>query len=79
MCSESGVDKDSAKAIRKSFGAHLRELRQKAGLSQEELADLAGLDRSYIGGVERGERNVSLVNIHKIARALKIRPGGLFQ
>ncbi|MCA0250495.1 MAG: helix-turn-helix domain-containing protein [Proteobacteria bacterium] len=70
---------DNAKAIREGFGKRLREVRQKANLSQEELADLAGLDRSYIGGVERGERNVSLVNIHKIARALKIRPGDLFQ
>lgn len=73
------MDDNSAKAIRESFGKRLRELRQKAGLSQEELADLAGLDRSYIGGVERGERNVSLVNIHRIARALKMKPGGLFQ
>jgi transcriptional regulator with XRE-family HTH domain len=70
---------DSAKAIRKRFGQRLRELRTKADLSQEELADLAQLDRSYIGGVERGERNVSLVNIHKIARALKLKPGDLFQ
>ena len=79
MCFEYSVDKDSAKAIRESFGARLRELRQKGRLSQEELADLAGLDRSYIGGVERGQRNVSLVNIHKIARALTVKPGGLFQ
>jgi len=70
---------DNAKAIREGFGKRLREVRQKANLSQEELADLASLDRSYIGGVERGERNVSLVNIHKIARALKIRPGDLFK
>ena len=67
------------KAIRESFGQRLRELRLKANLSQEELGDLAGLDRSYIGGVERGERNVSLVNIHKIARALSMKPGSLFQ
>lgn len=52
------------------FGAHLRKLRQAADLSQEQLADLAGLDRSYVGGVERGERNVSLENIAKIASAL---------
>jgi transcriptional regulator with XRE-family HTH domain len=69
---------ENAKAIREAFGKRLRELRQKADLSQEELADLATLDRSYIGGVERGQRNVSLVNIYRIARALKIKPGGLF-
>jgi len=57
----------------------MRELRLKANLSQEELADRAELDRSYIGGVERGERNVSLVNIHKIARALNVGPDVLFQ
>ncbi|MDI2072450.1 helix-turn-helix transcriptional regulator [Bradyrhizobium sp. Mp27] len=51
------MDENSVKLIRESFGKRVRELRQKAALSQEELADLAGLDRSYIGGVERGERN----------------------
>jgi len=66
------------KAILETFGARVRELRKQAKLSQEELADEAELDRSYIGGVERGQRNVSLVNIHKIARALKVKPGALF-
>jgi transcriptional regulator with XRE-family HTH domain len=73
------VNDDHAKAILKRFGQRLREIRTKADISQEELADLAHLDRSYIGGVERGERNVSLVNIHKIARGLKIKPEALFQ
>lgn len=61
-----------------AFGERVRQLRRKAAVSQEELASLAGLDRSYIGGVERGERNVSLLNIHKIAKALKVRPEALF-
>lgn len=54
------------------FGARVRRLRRRRGLSQEQLAFEAELDRSYMGGVERGERNVSLVNIAKIAGALKV-------
>jgi transcriptional regulator with XRE-family HTH domain len=53
-----------------SFGLRIRTLRKARGLSQEAFADLAGLDRSYVGGVERGERNVSLMNIKKFADAL---------
>jgi transcriptional regulator with XRE-family HTH domain len=74
-----GVDEKGARAIRWAFGERVRELRRKAGLSQEELATAADLDRSYIGGVERGERNVSLVNIHKIAQALRTKPSALFE
>ena len=58
--------------ICKKFGDRVRELRVAQGLSQEVLAQKAGLHRTYIGGVERGERNVSLENIQKIAVALKI-------
>lgn len=54
------------------FGNRVRELRRKKGLSQEALALEAGLDRSYVGGVERGERNVSLVNIKKLAAAIGV-------
>jgi len=73
------MDEKGEKAIRRAFGVRVRELRKKAGFSQEELATAADLDRSYIGGVERGERNVSLVNIHKIARGLKVKPEALFE
>jgi transcriptional regulator with XRE-family HTH domain len=54
------------------FGHRLRQLRTSRGMSQERLAQLVGLDRSYIGGVERGERNISLENIHKLGRGLGI-------
>jgi transcriptional regulator with XRE-family HTH domain len=60
------------------FGRRLRELRTTNGLSQEALALSSGLDRSYVGGVERGQRNVSLVNILKLATALKVKPQELF-
>lgn len=64
--------------IRKKFGDRIRQLRQIRGISQENLAHLSGLDRSYIGGVERGERNISLINIQKIANALNISLRELF-
>ena len=60
------------------FGKTVRELRQQKGLSQEDLADLCGLHRTYIGGIERGERNVGLMNILYLAKALGVLPGELF-
>lgn len=53
-----------------SFGQAVRALRLEIGLSQEALADEAGIDRSYMGGIERGEHNLALINIKKIASAL---------
>lgn len=58
--------------IQKRFGAHVRKLRREKGLSQEALALVCGLDRTYVGSVERGERNISLVNIHLLASALRV-------
>ena len=61
----------------RKFGARIRQERVRLGISQEELADRAGLHRTYIGGVERGERNVGLLNLIRLARALDIAPGDL--
>jgi len=70
--------KKRAQQIQKRFGGRVRELRKSKGLSQEALALACDLDRTYIGGVERGERNISLVNIHKIAAALSVAARELF-
>jgi transcriptional regulator with XRE-family HTH domain len=61
------------------FGNRIRALRKARGLSQESFAELAGLDRSYIGGVERGERNISLNNIQKVASGLSLSIAELFE
>ena len=65
--------------VKTTFGQRVRALRKLAGLSQEQLALKCGLDRTYIGGVERGERNISIVNIEKIARAMHLSPKDLFE
>lgn len=59
------------------FGRRLRQLRVRRGLSQEKLAELAELHRNYVGGVERGERNIALLNIVALAHALNVRPAKL--
>ncbi|GAA1543346.1 helix-turn-helix domain-containing protein [Nocardioides humi] len=63
---------------RRDFGARVRALRKPLGLSQEQLGQVAGLDRTYIGSVERGERNISLDNIWVLADALGVHPSELF-
>ena len=62
-----------------TFGIHLRRLRLQKGLSQEKLAELADLHRNYVGGVERGERNIALLNIVTLARALHVKPARLLE
>ncbi|MCD9530677.1 helix-turn-helix domain-containing protein [Photobacterium carnosum] len=57
-----------------AFGKKIQEARRDKRLSQESLADLAGLDRTYISSMERGKRNVSLLNIIKVANALSVPP-----
>lgn len=61
------------------FGRRLRQLRLERRLSQEKLAELADLHRNYVGGVERGERNVSLINIVKLAHGLNVRTSKLVE
>src|ERR1700730_11254771 len=61
------------------FGEVVRERRHKLGVSQEEFADICGLDWTYGGGIERGERNVAAVNIDRIAKALKVSLSELFR
>jgi transcriptional regulator with XRE-family HTH domain len=54
------------------FGKRLRSVREKVGVSQEKLAEMAELHRTYVSSVERGKRNISLLNIERLARALKV-------
>lgn len=72
------MNKSQERQIQAQFGERVRELRKEKGLSQESLALVCGLDRTYIGGVERGERNISLINIYKIAEALGVDAKELF-
>ena len=65
--------------ILEKLGQNIRRHRASQGLSQEGLALNANLDRTYMGGVERGERNVSVINLCKIASALSVEPGLLLE
>ena len=60
------------KSARLRIAAKLRATRKERGISQEELADIAGLHRTYVGAIERGERNVSIDNIERLALALRL-------
>jgi transcriptional regulator with XRE-family HTH domain len=66
-------------SVLKAFGKHLRQLREKTDLSQEKLAELADLHRTYEGLIERGRANPTLVMIVALARALKVRPAKLLE
>jgi len=65
--------------VLKSFGERVRGIRALKGLSQEELARLAKIDRTYIGGIERGERNAGIKNVWRIADALGVPAADLFR
>ena len=66
------------KEVLSKFGRRIRELRKQQGLTQEKLAERAGLHHTYVGAIERGEQNVSLKNIAKIAQALGVEVGEFF-
>jgi transcriptional regulator with XRE-family HTH domain len=69
---------DSQKKSQEQLGAVIRKYREDLELSQEDLADLVGVHRTYMGSIERGERNISLLNIRRIASALKLKPSEIF-
>ncbi len=60
------------------FGVRVRELRKQRGLSQEKLAELAGVHRTYIGMIERAEKNLTLTNIERISKALDTKIAEIF-
>jgi transcriptional regulator with XRE-family HTH domain len=69
---------DSQKKSQQQLGAVIRKYRESLELSQEDLADLVGVHRTYMGSIERGERNVSLLNIRRIASSLNLKPSEIF-
>ena len=71
--------KESNSMILKQFGNRIKELRKNKNISQEDLATLSGLHRTYIGMIERGEKNITLKNIEKIALAFNIEISELFK
>ncbi len=73
------MDKAQQDKVKKRFGARLHQLRKARDMSQEDVAFAADLDRSYLSAIERGKRNLSLVNIHRIAKALGVGAGELFE
>jgi transcriptional regulator with XRE-family HTH domain len=72
------MDEAQQERVKRQLGARIRQLRKARKMSQEKVALTAGIDRSYFGAIERGEKNVSLVNIHRIADALGVAARELF-
>ena len=77
--SDTSSVKDMDRIILKKFGQRVREERKKLNLSQEKLAEKAKVHRTYVGMIERAEKNITLLNIEKIAKALKISPDELIK
>lgn len=72
-------DSEAAKRRRIAFGRRVRSLRESRCLSQEQLADRAGLHRTYVSSLERGQRNVGLDNIYALGCALNVSPKAFFE
>lgn len=72
------VHRNSTDPFLSGFGNHLRSLRTKAGMTQEELADKSGIHVTYLSGVERGLRNPSIRNVRRLAQALELPTKQLF-
>ena len=68
------MTRSAPRSLIRLFAQNLRTARARAGLSQEALAELSGLHRTYVGSVERAERNISLANVERLAKALRVRP-----
>ncbi len=71
--------RDKSAAIARAFGDAVRAAREKLGISQEELGFESELDRTYISGIERGVRNPTLKTMHRLCRALGVRPSNLLR
>ncbi|MDD5731563.1 MAG: helix-turn-helix transcriptional regulator [Patescibacteria group bacterium] len=65
--------------IYKIFGEKVKKLRLELGFTQEKLSEVCGLHRTYIAGIEKGRRNISIKNLEKIAKALKVKPDELLK
>lgn len=65
--------------IAEAFGVAVREERKRLGISQEKLGELAGIHRTYVGMIERGEKNITLSNIFKVSKALGLNPSELLK
>ena len=73
------MNKERRAAVQRAFGDRVRMLRRRLGVSQDEFALRSGLHRTYIGAVERGECNISLVNVVRIAETLEVPPAALLE
>ena len=73
------MNKERRAAVQRAFGDRVRMLRHRLGVSQDEFALRSGLHRTYIGAVERGECNISLVNVVRIAETLEVPPSALLE